>query len=162
MASANKVYARSVIFGIEDSLVSTTGLIVGLAVATTDKRVVFVGGVVAIAVEALSMGAGEYLSEDAIEETDKRRKHRQSLKSGILMFFSYALSGLVPLLPIVLLSYPLSVYVSVLAALCGLFTLGYIKGKILKTNPLRGAIKILIVGGVATILGIIVGTVFKV
>jgi VIT1/CCC1 family predicted Fe2+/Mn2+ transporter len=40
--------------------------------------------------------------------------------------------------------------------------LGYVKGKLLQTNPWRGAIKILIVGGVATILGIIVGTVFKV
>jgi len=163
MISKEKVYARSVIFGIEDSLVSTTGLIVGLAVATSDKHVVIVGGIVAIAVEAISMGAGEYLSEDAIEETSKSQPgSSDSLKSGGLMFISYLLAGLIPILPIIFFDYPVSIYLSVTFAFIGLFLLGYIKGRVLHTNPIRGALRILIVGGLATILGIIVGIVFKV
>jgi len=78
------------------------------------------------------------------------------------MLTSYLLAGLVPLTPVIFLSYPTSVYSAAVSALVGLFLLGYIKGKILKTNRLRGALKILIVGGVATLLGVAVGLVFRV
>ena len=163
MNTQKREYVRTAIFGIEDSLVSTTGLIAGLSVGTNNKSVVIIGGVVAIAVEAISMGAGEYISDDAIAET-KSKKHASgnALKSGLLMFISYFLAGLIPLLPIVFFSYPASLYVSLFAALCGLFALGYAKGKILNTSPWHGAIKVLVVGGLATLLGIVVGLIFKI
>lgn len=163
MNSKKKIYAHSIIFGIEDSLVSTTGLIAGMAVATSGKDVVIIGALIAIAVEALSMGVGEYLSDDSIEEMNpNHRASRNAFKSGTLMLISYALAGLIPLLPIIILSYPLSLYLTVIFAFIGLFLLGYIKGKILHTSPLKGAIKILLAGGAATLLGIAVGVLLKV
>jgi VIT1/CCC1 family predicted Fe2+/Mn2+ transporter len=163
MNSQRREYIRTIIFGVEDSLVSTTGLIAGLSVGTNNKSVVIIGGVVAIAVEAISMGAGEYISDDAIEEANRsKRGPRGAFKSGLLMLVSYFLAGLIPLLPIVVFVYPTSLYISLFLALCGLFALGYAKGKVLNTNPWRGAIKVLIVGGLATILGIVVGLVFKI
>lgn len=156
-------YIRTIIFGVEDSLVSTTGLIAGLGVGTSNKSVVIIGGMVAIAVEAISMGAGEYISDDAIEQASKLdRKRRRALTDGVIMLVSYFVAGLIPLLPVVFLSYPTSLYVSVVFALCGLFALGYIKSKVLRTNPWRGALKVIIVGGLATALGIAVGLIFKV
>jgi len=70
MILANRDYVRSVLFGIEDSLVSTTGLIAGVSVGGASKEVVILSGIVAIAIEAVSMGAGEYLSDDALQELD--------------------------------------------------------------------------------------------
>lgn len=163
MVLRNPEYARSVIFGIEDSLVSTTGLVAGLSVGSADRRIVILGGAVAIAIEALSMGAGEYLAEDAVHEVDGRKIHKDKPQvSGLLMFASYILAGLVPLSPVVFLGYPGSVYISVLVALLGLFFLGFIKGKVLSTNPLRGGFKILVVGGLATFIGVAVGMLFKI
>ena len=163
MILANRDYVRSVLFGIEDSLVSTTGLIAGVSVGGASKEVVILSGIVAIAIEAVSMGAGEYLSDDALQELDKIKRHKERpFVSGFLMLTSYLLAGLVQLTPVIFLSYPASVYCSAVSALVGLFLLGYIKGKILKTNRLRGALKILIVGGVATLLGVAVGLIFKV
>ena len=159
----NKEYLRSVIFGIEDSLVSTTGLIAGLSVGSDDKRIVVLGGVVAICIEAVSMGAGEYLSDDAVKDLDKIKRHSdQPLISGLLMFSSYMLAGLVPLAPILLMPLGQAITLSVVLALAGLFLLGYSKGKILHTSPIKGAIKILVVGGLATALGVAVGFLFKV
>ena len=163
MDIAKNQYIRTIIFGVEDSLVSTTGLIAGLSVGTNNKSVVIIGGVVAIAVEAISMGAGEYISDDAIEQADSHhRKRSNALRSGLIMLVSYFLAGLIPLLPVVFFSYPASLYFSIFFALCGLFALGYIKSKVLHTNPWRGAIKVAIVGGLATALGIIVGLIFKI
>ena len=163
MSSIDREYLRSIIFGIEDSLVSTTGLVAGLSVGADDKRIVILGGTVAIVIEAVSMGAGEYLSDDAIQELDKLKRHRDKpLVSGTLMLISYLLAGLIPLVPIIFLSFPASIYYSVVFALAGLFLLGFAKGQLLHTSPLRGGLKILIVGGLATGLGILVGSLFQI
>ena len=163
MKQLKKEYARSIIFGIEDSLVSTTGLIVGLNVGSSDRKVVILGGLVAIGIEAVSMGAGEYLSDDAVQDLDKlKRSQEKPLISGLLMFIAYLLAGFIPLAPILLFPYSMAIYFSVAFALCGLFLLGYTKGKLLHTSAFRGAFKILIVGGLATVLGTMIGFIFKV
>lgn len=163
MRAPNREYLRGTIFGVEDSLVSTTGLIAGLSVGTADKNIVILGALVAIVIEAVSMGAGEYLSDDAVQEIDKLKRHRDKPAiSGLLMFFSYLGAGLIPLFPVLLFEYPQSVWYSVAFALIGLFLLGYFKGALVHTSPLRGGLKILIVGGLATALGIAVGLLFKI
>ena len=57
-------YFSSFIFGVEDSLVSTVGLLSGVAVAGVNRSGIFVTGVILIFVEAFSMGVGNFLSED--------------------------------------------------------------------------------------------------
>lgn len=162
MKTIQREYMRSVIFGIEDSLVSTTGLIAGISIGADSRRVVLLGGIVAIIVEATSMGAGEYLSDSAVAELDKMKRPRENPAiSGLLMCFSYLLAGLIPLAPVLLVAYPKSLWFSVAFALAGLFLLGFFKGRLLKTSPLKGGLKILIVGGIATIFGIVVGSIFQ-
>ncbi len=163
MIIRDREYLRSMLFGIEDSLVSTTGLIAGLSIGANNKQIVVLGAAVAIAIEAVSMGASEYLSDDAVQELDKIKRHKDNpLISGFLMLLSYLLAGLIPLAPIMLVGFPGSLYLAVLFALIGLFVLGYSKGKALNTSPVRGGLKILIVGGLATGLGLVVGLLFRI
>lgn len=158
----NKEYLRSIVFGVEDSLVSTTGLIAGISVGTNSREFVLLAGIVAVSIEAVSMGAGEYLSDDAVNELEKIKRYRdRPLVSGFLMLVSYFMAGLVPLFPVVLFQYPTSLYLGVTFALSGLFFLGFFKGKILHTSPLKGGFKILVIGGVATLLGLFIGSLFK-
>jgi VIT1/CCC1 family predicted Fe2+/Mn2+ transporter len=49
------IYLRNFIFGVEDSLVSTVGLLSGVAVAGVASRTILLTGVVLIFVEAFSM-----------------------------------------------------------------------------------------------------------
>lgn len=163
MQVKNKEYLRSVLFGIEDSLVSTTGLIAGISVGSQNAKFVLLAGTVAICIEALSMGVSEFLSDDAVQELDKLKRHRDNpLLSGLFMLISYFLAGIVPLSPIFFTSYPLSLFLSVVMALICLFLLGYIKGRLLNIPPLKGAFKFLVIGGITTIIGIIVGMAFKI
>ena len=109
------------------------------------------------------MGAGQYMSEKSVHQMDKTGKHTDSLViGGGLMALSYFLGGLVSLAPIILLRLPLSASVSIAAAMVGLFVLGLFKAHIVKVNPFRSAIEILILGGAATIVGLLVGKYFKV
>ncbi len=153
-------YVRSSFFGIEDSLVSTTGLIAGVAVGSHDTKFVILAGLVGIAVEAVSMGAGEFLSEETEHDLNKNDK-ANPLVGGLIMLVSYFLAGLIPLLPIVLLPSSISLYVSIVAALAGLFVLGLAKGKITNRNMLKSALKVFIVGGIAAGIGIAVGVMLR-
>lgn len=154
-------YVRSSFFGIEDSLVSTTGLIAGVAVGTQDAKFVILAGLVGVAVEAVSMAAGEFLSEETTHDLDKTDRANPII-GGFIMLISYGLAGLVPLIPIILLSGTTALVASVAAALTGLFLLGLVKGKVTGKKPLRSGIEVLIVGGVAAAIGIIVGVTLKI
>ncbi len=120
-------------------------------------------GLVTITVESLSMGAGQFMSEKSVHQMDKSGKHTDNLYiGGFLMALSYFLGGLVPLVPIILFELPLSATLSITFALFGLFILGFIKAHIVKVNPLKSAVEILILGGVTTLIGLFVGRIFKV
>ncbi|HJN85191.1 MAG TPA: VIT1/CCC1 transporter family protein [Patescibacteria group bacterium] len=56
---------EEVIFGVEDSLVSTVGVLTGVAAGTQSSYVVVLSGIVLIFAEGLSMAAGSYLSSKA-------------------------------------------------------------------------------------------------
>ncbi len=70
---------RDVVFGLEDSLVSTLGTVTGVAVGTNDSFYVVLTGVVLVFVEAISMTAGSYLSSKSAKELyDERAKQDHS------------------------------------------------------------------------------------
>ena len=162
MKHINSEYLQSAMFGFNDALVSTTGVIVGISAGTGNKQVVILAGVVTILVEALSMGAGQYLSSKSAHQLKKEASSKTPMFSGLIMFFAYFLAGLVPLLSIVFFPISYSAIVAVAAALTCLLVLGYVKGKIVKVSPLKSALEVFVIGGIATAIGIVAGNVFSV
>ncbi len=70
---------RDVVFGLEDSLVSTLGTITGVAVGTHNTFYVVLTGVVLVFVEAVSMTAGSYLSSKSAKDLyDERARQDHS------------------------------------------------------------------------------------
>ena len=162
MKKINKEYLQSAMFGFNDALVSTTGVIVGVSTGTANKDVVILAGVVTILVEALSMGSGQYLSSKSAHQLDKTDAVKVPIMSGVIMFAAYFLAGLVPLLAIIFTPAEYGRTVAIIAALFFLLVLGYAKGKIVKVHPIRSALEVFIIGGIATVIGIVVGTIFAV
>lgn len=162
MNKVNKEYLQSAMFGFNDALVSTTGVIVGISTGTNNKSVVILAGVVTILVEALSMGSGQYLSSKSAYQLEKRDSFRVPVIGGIVMFLSYFVAGLVPLAAILLFPMNYSRNVAIVAALSCLLVLGYVKGKVVGVSPLRSAFEVFVIGGIATVIGIVVGNVFAV
>jgi VIT1/CCC1 family predicted Fe2+/Mn2+ transporter len=156
-------YLRSALFGLQDGLVSTTGVVVGISTGVEDKAVVILAAFVAVMVEASSMAAGQYSSEKAVHQMDKTGRHTDSLiKGAIIMFFSYFLAGLVPITPTIVFGQTEARILAVGCAFVGLLVIGYIRGRIVGNRPLRSAIELFAIGAVATSVGLLVGRVLKV
>lgn len=151
-------YLRSCLFGLEDSLVSTTGMVVGIAAGSQNKETVLLAGLVAISVEAVAMGAGQFTSSETEHELEHNKFPTNKLTTtAVIMFVSYIAGGLVPILPFLIFDFNQAVFMSVALTLTSLFTLGFVKAKIIGQKPTRSAIEMLLIGGVATVIGVVVG-----
>lgn len=156
-------YIRSAFFGVQDGLVSTTGVVVGISTGVPDKAIIILASLVAVTVEATSMAAGQYSSEKAVHQMDKTGRHNDNLVVGaLIMFFAYLGAGMIPILPIILINPPYSAIASVILAFIGLFTVGLFKGLLIGEKPLRNALELFLIGGTATTIGLVVGYFLKV
>lgn len=150
---------RNFTFGVEDSLVSTVGLLAGIAVANVDRSTIIVTGLVLIFVEAFSMGVGSLLSEQSAEEYEFKKEVALSKPAvaAVVMFFSYVIAGLIPLAPYMFWTDHSAIWVSIILTLISLFLLGIINARINKVRVWRDGLQILIMGSIAIAVGIIVG-----
>lgn len=64
---------REVIFGIEDGLITTLIVVLGVSGAIAENRIVLVAGIAALIAEAISMSAGAYLSTKSQREFYERK-----------------------------------------------------------------------------------------
>lgn len=159
----NEAYLRSLLFGLQDGIVSTTGVVVGISTGVTEKPIIVMAALVAVTVEATSMAAGQYSSEKAAHQMDKSGKRDDNLIVGtLIMFFSYFAGGMFSIIPTLLFNQPEARFIAIISAFVGLFLIGYLKGKIVEHKPLRSAIELFVIGSIAMLIGIFVGNVFKV
>lgn len=150
-------------FGLQDGIVSTTGVVVGISTGINNKEIIILAALVAVTVEASSMAAGQYSSEKAVHQMDKSEKHSDNLYIGaLIMFFAYLIGGAFSIIPILIFNQPLARILAIASAFAGLFIIGYIKGYIVEHKPLRSAIELFTIGSIATIIGVIVGYLLKV
>ncbi|GAA0232562.1 VIT family protein [Saccharothrix mutabilis subsp. mutabilis] len=64
-------WLRAGVLGANDGIVSTAGLVVGVAGATTDRTAVLAAGVAGLVAGALSMAGGEYVSVSTQRDTER-------------------------------------------------------------------------------------------
>ncbi len=156
-------YLRSLMFGLQDGIVSTTGVVVGISTGVSDKAIIVLAALVAVTVEASSMAAGQYSSEKAVHQLDKTGRHTDNLYIGaLIMFFAYLIGGSFSIVPILAFDQPIARILAIVSAFVGLFIIGYIKGYLVEHRPLRSAIELFIIGSITTVIGIIVGYLLKV
>jgi VIT1/CCC1 family predicted Fe2+/Mn2+ transporter len=154
-------FLRDFVFGIEDGLVSTVGLLAGIASVDVPRSTIFVTGIILIFVEAFSMATGAFLSDESAQEYLKGKKIRTSISiiGGAIMFASYAIAGFIPLLPYVMFDTRVAMPTSIVLSILALAGLGVIHGKLSKVKVWRTMLKMSLVGGVAIIVGVVVGRV---
>ena len=151
-------YFRNFIFGVEDGLVSTVAFLAGISVASVSKEILFLSGIVLIFVEAFSMAAGAFLSEESTEEYEGKVQRTTPYFTAAIMFVSYFSAGLIPLLPYVFFTPMLAFGSSILLSLLALFVLGVISGELSKISVTKSALRMVFVGGLAIGVGLIVST----
>lgn len=156
---------REIIFGLEDSLVSTLGAITGIAVGANNTYIVILSGLVLIAAESTSMAAGSYLSSKSAFEADQvlhknddqHTEHAsRPIRAGAVMGFFYFIGGFVPLTPYFFLSIPNALIVSIPATAIVLFLVGVWSAQFTKRSPTRSGFEMVMVSLSAAFIGYII------
>lgn len=150
---------RNFTFGVEDSLVSTVGLLAGIAVANLDRKSIIITGLVLIFVEAMSMAIGSLISEKSVEQyqMQKQTSLAKPAFAALVMFLSYVFSGFIPLAPYLYSTGHEAIIASISLTLLSLFGLGAINAKLFRAKVWRDGLLTLILGGAAILVGIGVG-----
>jgi VIT1/CCC1 family predicted Fe2+/Mn2+ transporter len=159
----NSTYFRNFIFGVEDSLVSTVGLVAGVAAAGAAQATILATGAVLIFVEAFSMGVGSFLSETSAQEyKNEFGSGKKSVRAAIIMFVSYFVAGFIPLGPYILMTVGAAFWTSIALSIVALFFLGIASGKVSGSSVFKTAFRMSLLGGLAIAIGVSVGALFDI
>ena len=71
-------WLRAAVLGANDGIVSTAGVVMGVAGATDDGGTIVLAGIAALTAGALSMGAGEYVSVSTQRDSEKSILHLEA------------------------------------------------------------------------------------
>lgn len=153
---ADPFFVRNLVYGLEDSFISTTGMLAGVAFAGMPLPYIVMSGIVLITVEALSMAFGAFVSEESFMIASKKSyKTAQVFLYAFTMFVSYVVAGLIVLAPYVLALQHHYAYSIGLAIVC-LF--GIVYGL---QRDLAKAILMTVVGSAILAITIFVGRVLE-
>ncbi|MDE1871327.1 MAG: VIT1/CCC1 transporter family protein [Candidatus Micrarchaeota archaeon] len=98
----HSTFLSDFILGSQDGLVNVLGIILGIAAATTDVRIIFVGALAALGAESISMGAVAYTStmarrmqyiretKEVMEQSDSTTEHGKKEIRKILGRWNYS------------------------------------------------------------------------
>ena len=75
--SAKLNWLRAGVLGANDGIVSTAGLVVGVAAATTDAQAIATAGTAGLVAGAVSMALGEYVSVSTQRDTEEALVHQE-------------------------------------------------------------------------------------
>ncbi|MEK7511010.1 MAG: VIT1/CCC1 transporter family protein [Patescibacteria group bacterium] len=158
----SSLYIRNVIFGIEDSLAATVGLLSGIAAESVPHETILLTGFVYVFVEAFSMGIGSFLSEESVQDNQGKRTVASvdAALGGLAMFVSCVVAGFVPVLPYLLLPSSAALPASIVVSLLVLSLVGYVHGRLVGKSVLPRMMRMVLLGGTAILVGVVVGKIF--
>jgi VIT1/CCC1 family predicted Fe2+/Mn2+ transporter len=164
MRKDTELYIRNITFGVTDSLVSTVGLLAGIDISGTTSHIVIMTGIVYAFVEAFSMAVGSFLSEESAEEYVVKGEvsSAKAFTSGVVMFVSFIFASFIPILPYIFFGLTEAFWFSILFSIVALFIVGIIGAKVSHVKTIRHAFKMILLGGAAIIIGVIVGKFLKI
>lgn len=157
-SAGSSIFVRNAIFGIEDSLAATVGLLSGLAAESIPLSTLILTGFIYIFVEAFSMGIGSFLSEESAEEYEGREAgSKRVLYASLVMFVACVVAGFVPLVPYFFLSGASAIWASALSSVGVLGVLGLVQARLSRKRAWPRVLRMVILGGTAIAVGVLVG-----
>jgi vacuolar iron transporter family protein len=155
---------RAGVFGVQDGIVSTFGLIMGVAGAQISAEAVVIAGVAGVVSGALSMGAGEYVSvrtqRELLEAGEEVADYENvdPFRAAFANAGLFVAGGLVPLTPFLLATGRTAVIASTLVSALVLYATGAVLTRLTRRSPWRSGLRMLVIGGGSGLLAFLVGT----
>ena len=151
-ASVEDTVIRSCVLAAEDSFVSTIGMLTGLSATGMKRSNILRALVVAVLVQATSLGIGNYLGEESTSNADSH-----PVVAGLTAFACFAGAGILTLLPFVGFERH-QLLASVSVASVSLFVLGsYLAHRRKSKSYFASGLKFMVLGGAAMAIGTLIG-----
>jgi vacuolar iron transporter family protein len=172
-------WLRAAVLGANDGIVSTAGIVMGVAGATAESRPILIAGVAAMIAGSISMAGGEYASVSAQRDSEIAAlkseraeltknggsgsqvfndEHVSPTSAAIASFFAFALGSI---LPIIAIAGPWVQYrevATVSSVVVALALTGYFGAKIGGAKPLRAVVRNVVVSLLAMGFAYLIGT----
>ena len=160
-------------FGLTDGVICITGLIIGVAVATSNLNVTLIATITGGLVDALGNAIGFYLSErtERGAQIHARDEHgittevhslREVFLSGALSFLATVFVLVILLSPLFFLDINSSIICSFVFAVVILFSLGTYVGKLSKEPPIHTGIVYIVLGIVGAAVSYLIGYILQI
>jgi VIT1/CCC1 family predicted Fe2+/Mn2+ transporter len=158
---------RAGVFGVQDGIVSTFGLVMGVAGAQVSPETVLIAGIAGAFSGAVSMGAGEYVSVRVQHELIAARGGRDGdnvdpLRAAVANAGLFVFGAAFPLTPFLFLVGLPAVVTSSSLSVVALFLTGALLTRLTRRSPWISGLRMLLIGGGAGVLGYAVGSVLGV
>ncbi len=156
---------REIIFGLEDSLVSTLGALTGIAIGARSTYIVILSGLVLLAAEGMSMAAGSYLSSKSAFETERLLHEHDGkdfdheanpIRAGLVMGVFYFIGGLVPLAPYFFFSIQTALLLSIPLTALVLFLVGVWSSTYTRRGAMRSGAEMVFISLSAALIGYVI------
>ena len=154
-----ELYLRNIIFGVADSLVSTVGLLAGIAFSGVSTGTIILTGIIYAFVEAFSMAVGSFLSEESAEEYAAQGKaaDMHPLLGAVVMFVAFVVASFIPIAPYLFVAASSALWISIVASIAALFVVGAVSAHFTKAGLLARGIETALLGRAAIAIGAVVG-----
>lgn len=129
-------------FGLVDGLVTMLGVVIGVAQATGETRLVIISGLVAGVANAFGNSIGFYGSELAergehLVEGREPSSMKEVRRSSLLSLVTSLAATLILMVPFLVFSQAYAMLAAVVIGASLLFSLGLLVGRLWRTHPLR-------------------------
>ena len=165
-------WLRAAVLGANDGIVSTAGLVVGVAAATNSTSTIFTAGLAGLIAGAVSMALGEYVSVSAQRDTERLIHSKEShlgadetsnpWQAALSSAISFTLGAVLPLVAILVPPAAFRVPVVFVAVIVALALTGTISAALGGVSKPRAVLRVVIGGAVAMLvtygIGQLVGT----
>jgi VIT1/CCC1 family predicted Fe2+/Mn2+ transporter len=155
---------RAGVFGVQDGIVSTFGLVMGVAGAQVSPEAVLIAGIAGAVSGAVSMGAGEYVSVKvqhellAVNGISNGDANVSPNRAALANSGLFVLGAAFPLAPFLFLVGLPAVVTSTGLSITALFATGALLTRLTRRSAVASGARMLLIGGGAGILGYLVGT----
>lgn len=161
-------WLRAAVLGANDGIVSVAGVLMGVVGAGVGAAEVLIAGVAATVAGAFSMGGGEYVSVSAQKDTELSHGRRGSkitanpMQAAVSSFLAFSAGAFLPMLSVIIFPPQLQVAAILTGVAISLALTGVAAAKVGNANPVKGAIRIVVVSIITMGVSYLVGLAFGV
>jgi VIT1/CCC1 family predicted Fe2+/Mn2+ transporter len=148
-------WLRAGVLGANDGIVSTAGLVVGVAGATTSKDVIFTAGLAGLVAGAVSMALGEYVSVSTQRDTERAMLQQElsdPWQAAVSSAVAFTSGALIPLIAILFPPAAARVRVEFFSVLMALVLTGTVSGVLSGARKTPAVLRVVAGGALAMLV----------